>query len=178
MWFQDQSQGAACSAATVSVSRYEVFLLLQLLTTDTTTQKNTADASTKCEEKKSTNWQVCHYLWVSVHFQTKNKLLWVATWPGAKTAALPSFSDKTSALSGDKQKPWRDPEEEATQITTATIQGFGGARESRGHCLALVSFFLLLLKLFLGCGWHFSDQRRGKNTSNVSCKVFLLVSFV
>lgn len=67
-------------------------------------------------------------------------------------AALPSFSDKTSALSGDKPKPWRGPEEEATQITTATIQGFGGAGGSRGHCLALVSYFLLLLKPFLGCG--------------------------
>lgn len=115
------------------------------------------------------NWHVCHKLWVPAYFQTKNKLLWVASWPGAKmAAALPSFSDKTSAQSGDKHKPWRGTEEEATQITTATIQGFGGARGSRGHCLALVSYFVLLLKLFLGCGWHFSEQRRGKNTSNVS----------
>lgn len=67
-------------------------------------------------------------------------------------AALPSFSDKTSARSGDKHKPRRGTEEEATQITTATIQGFGGAAGSHGHCLALVSYFVLLLKLFLGCG--------------------------
>lgn len=107
----------------------------------------------------------------SIHFQTKNKLLWVVSWPEAKTAALPSFSDKTSAQSGDKPKPWRGPEEEATQITTTTIQGFGGARGSHGHCLALFSYFMLLLKLFLGCRWHFSEQRsREKNTSNVSAK--------
>lgn len=67
-------------------------------------------------------------------------------------AALPSFSDKTSACSGDKHKPWRGTEEEATQITAATIQGFGGARGSRGHCLALVSYSEFLLKPFLGCG--------------------------
>lgn len=86
-------------------------------------------------------------------------------------AALPSFSDKTSARSGDKHKPRRGTEEEATQITTATIQGFGGAAGSHGHCLALVSYFVLLLKVFLGCGWHFSEQRLGeKNTSNVSAK--------
>lgn len=73
--------------------------------------------------------------------------------PGPKmTASLPSFSDKTSAWSGDKHKLWRGTEEEASQITTATIQGFGGARGSHGHCLALVSYFVHLLKVFFGCG--------------------------
>lgn len=65
-------------------------------------------------------------------------------------AALPSFSDKTSAWSGDKYELWRGTEEEAAQITTATIPGFGGAGRSRGHCLASVSYFVLLLKVFLG----------------------------
>lgn len=100
-------------------------------------------------------------------------------WPGAKmAAALPSFSDKTSAWSGDKHKLWRGTEEEASQITTATIQGFGGARGSHGHCLALVSYFVHLLKVFFGCGWHFSEQRRGKKHFKCFCKVSLLVSIL
>lgn len=40
-------------------------------------------------------------------------------------------SSPPPALNGDKQKPWRGPEEEATQITAATIRGFAGATESR-----------------------------------------------
>lgn len=84
--------------------------------------------------------------------------------PGTKmAAALSSFSDKTSAWSGDKHQLWRGTEEEAAQITTATIAGFRGAGRSQGHCLAVVSYFVLLLKVFLGCGWHFSEQRRGKS---------------
>lgn len=73
--------------------------------------------------------------------------------PGTKmAAALPSFSDKTSAWSGDKHQLWRGTEKEAAQLTTATIPGFGGAGRRRGHCLAVVSYFVLLLKVFLGCG--------------------------
>lgn len=121
--------------------------------------------------------QLTRKLRVPLYVQTKNKLF--ASWPEAKmAAALPSFSDKTSARSGDKHKPRRGTEEEATQITTATIQGFGGAAGSHGHCLALVSYFVLLLKLFLGCGWHFSEQRLGeKKHFKCFCKVFCLFCF-
>lgn len=101
--------------------------------------------------------------------------------PGTKmAAALPSFSEKTSAWSGDKYDLWRVTEEGAAQITTATMPGFGGAGRSRGHCLASVSYFVLLLKVFLRRGWHFSEQRWGENTSNVSAKsssLCLLYSF-
>lgn len=67
-------------------------------------------------------------------------------------AAVPTFSDKTLAVSSDKPKPWRDPEKETTQITTTTIQGFARARRSCGHCLASVSYFLPLLKQLLAFG--------------------------
>lgn len=67
-------------------------------------------------------------------------------------AALPSFSDKTSACSRDKHQFWRGTEEEAVQITMATIPRFGGAGRSQGHSLAGVSYFMLPLKVFLGCG--------------------------
>lgn len=73
-------------------------------------------------------------------------------------AALPSFSDKTLSVSSDKLKSWRDPVEETTQITTATIQGFARARKSCGHCLASVSYFLLLWKWLPAYGWHFLEQ--------------------
>lgn len=89
-------------------------------------------------------------------------------------AALPSFSDKTSAWSGDKYELWRGTEEEAAQITTATIPGFGGARRSPGHCLASVSYFVLLLKVFLGCD-DISQNRGGGKHFKCSCKVFLRV---
>lgn len=92
-------------------------------------------------------------------------------------AALPSFSDKTSAWSGDKYELWRGTEEEAAQITTATIPGFGGAGRSRGHCLASVSYFVLLLKVFLGCD-DISQNRGGGKHFKCFCKVFLPVSFV
>lgn len=92
-------------------------------------------------------------------------------------AALPSFSDKTSAWSGDKYELWRGTEEEAAQITTATIPGFGGAGRSRGHCLASVSYFVLLLKVFLGCD-DISQNRGGGKHFKCFRKVFLPVSFV
>lgn len=92
-------------------------------------------------------------------------------------AALPSFSDKTSAWSGDKYELWRGTEEEAAQITTATIPGFGGAGRSRGHCLASVSYFVLLLKVFLGCDDISQNRGEGKHFK-CFCKVFLPVSFV
>lgn len=92
-------------------------------------------------------------------------------------AALPWFSDKTSAWSGDKYELWRGTEEEAAQITTATIPGFGGAGRSRGHCLASVSYFVLLLKVFLGCD-DISQNRGGGKHFKCFCKVFLPVCFV
>lgn len=88
---------------------------------------------------------------------------WVATWPGAKTAAPPP------ALNGDKQKPWRGPEEEATQITAATIRGFAGATESRGPRLLQTDTSCFFWNCFLG-GDDISQIREGGKTSNVSAK--------
>lgn len=87
-------------------------------------------------------------------------------------AALPSFSDKTSAWSGEKYELWRFTEEEAAQITTATIPGFGGAGRSRGHSLALVSYFVLLLKVFLGCD-DISQNTEGGKTLQMFLQSFL-----
>lgn len=102
--------------------------------------------------------------WQLQQFSQRNKLFFLMCGPGTKmAAALPSFSDRTSAWRGDKHHLWRGTEEEAAQITSTTIPGFGGAGRSRGHCLAVVSYFVLLLKVFLGCGWHFIEQRRGKH---------------